>query len=824
MLCILLSTMIVTAQTSPPNPELEIQQLTNPNTTTNASLYLLELLNNASKSQKYTPTTENQQRALTIQTNVLNINPTKYNLNLNNEETTDRYFGLPQTRLEYTLTSEQDSMRITYTYTNTKLHQIYISDWTNQTPQTQTTELENTKTFLTQYKTQTNDPLYDTLRTMLTDVAPEENLTKTQDNIKLDITHIGDASTSYIWTYIDPDGHIAQTKNVVISYDHNRFQCFQDNWNLYQITGTPKLTEKQATEIALTTIQNYQYVLSTEEGEIAVGDFKVATIGDPVLSYLNEFGADTRGDAFELYPSWYVPIGFDKIYRGGITGVVVRVWADSGQVSSINPMIFNIDNPETPNPTPTTSNLLLPVALFVAMLGTTMGCCTYASVAKKRSLKVWKALPICGLILLSLFAATTQPVTATDLTVANPNSVNSKAEVYASYWEQSAGEQSLMSTLTSTIQARFSTTGYDTARYCPITSSLTVYANIASDKIQYTRTAVFHFGHMADAGNYRLTDTSTITYLGVDNVAGGSSYQDKHFFAFMWACNTASGAGWAPDPNRLAKSWSQRSNMAIDGFNYPDTTIGSCFIGFNGSSPMLGGAIYRTTAVHGSAFIDDFYWFALPQGGYTIKDSLNQASLALFGIPFDQTPLWTGTTTYFPELDTIVDGKQLYIAADWYDCRMMVFGNSGLYLRQYYPYLYYDCLEYGGFLVNPYNLNGAVPNGAYAEIWAWRAGDAAAIISTMTGSLGSGSGFSRGHIYLYGYAQQLDIPSCVYVYGSKVGFNDWVEVTNGYITSETPTWYDIGYANDFKYIAIACYNNDSGWGCNIMVDTVRVIP
>ncbi|MDR0493858.1 MAG: hypothetical protein LBH74_09520 [Nitrososphaerota archaeon] len=617
MLCILLSTMIVTAQTSPPNPEPETQQLTNPNTTTsqtnpttNPSLQLIDLLNSATKQQVYTPTTENQQRSITIQNNVLNIDPTKYTISLNSEETIDRHFSSSQNRIEYTLLSGQESMRIAYTYTGTKLHQIYISDWTNQTPQTQTTELENTKTFLTQYKTQTNNPFYDTLQSMLADVAPDANLTKTQNNIQLDITHIDDASTSYIWTYIDPEGHIAQTKNVVISYDHNRFQCFQDNWDLYQIAGTPKLTEKQAIEIALTAIQNYQYVLSTEEGEIAVTGFKVAKIGDPVLSYLNEFGSDTRGDAFELYPSWYVPIGFDKLYQGGITGVVVRVWADNGQISSINPMIYNIKDIETTN-TITTASTLLPVALFVALLGATIGCCTYVSVVKKRSLKVWKTLPICGLILFSLFAATAQPVMA-NLNVANANSVNSKAEVYASYWKQSAGEKSLMSTLTTNIQNRFSSTGYATSKYCGTESNTVVYANIQSDKANYARTAVFHFGHMADAGNYHCSDASVVSYGSVNSYASGG-YQDKHFFTFLWACNTAriniqvgGSWTWVDSTEGFAKSWSQRSGLNFDGYNNPDNT-GSCFIGFSGASPMLGHAIYNTTTVHGFDFIDDFY-------------------------------------------------------------------------------------------------------------------------------------------------------------------------------------------------------------------------
>jgi hypothetical protein len=815
MLCLLCSAIIVNGQTSPSNPEnTKIQNLADSGIITNQSssgpnpsFQLPETLNGNYKAPTYEPTSDDQQRSITILNNVLDIDLSKYVVILDSEGANDRYFGLPQNRIEYYLTSEQDSMRIACTYIGDKLHQIYISDWTDTNPQTpQTTELEKTKSLLTQYREQTKNPLYDTMRNMLDDVKSNENLTKTQGNLNLDITVIGDASTNFIWTYVDQDGNIAQAKNLVISYNQNRLQCFQDSWDLYQIAGTPKVSEKEAIETALWAIQNYQYNLSTAEGVITVTDFKAEVVTDLVLSYLNEFEPDTRGDAFVLYPSWYVPLGFDKVYRGGITGAVVRVWADNGQVSSINPMIYNIETPETSPTTNTAASTILPLALLAGMLGTTTGCCIYLSVVKKRGLKVWKALPICGLILFSLFAVTAQPATA---------AVNSKAEIYASYWEQSPGEQSAMSTLTTTIQSRFNSVGYDTQRYCGTETSGTVYANIQNDNLNYIRTAIFHFGHMAGAGNYTCSDTSVVTYSGVNSAASG--YTDKHFFTFLWACYTANDANYQPNVNAFAKSWSQRSGMSSNGYNYPDNA-GSCYIGFDGASPMLGHAIYNTTTVQGSSFIDNFYWYALTQGGYSVHDSLNQATLSLFGIPFDTTPLATGCFTYFPGINK----PPLVQPANDYTCKMMVYGNSNIYLRQYYPYIHYDTVVWGaGAVNNPTYVHGPAPDGAYTQLWGGNYNDGGSVISTMTGSLGNG--FSRGNIYLYGYSAS-GYSSHIYVYGSKTGYNDWQLVTQGYITSATPGWYNIGRpSQDFKYLSIVGIN-DQGWSCNLMIDAVRVIP
>ena len=47
------------------------------------------------------------------------------------------------------------------------------------------------------------------------------------------------------------------------------------------------------------------------------------------------------GDPFTLYPSWYVPVGFNQSYPGAVTGMTVTVWADTGEVSNTNPMVVN---------------------------------------------------------------------------------------------------------------------------------------------------------------------------------------------------------------------------------------------------------------------------------------------------------------------------------------------------------------------------------------------------------------------------------------------------------------------------------------------------
>lgn len=409
-------------------------------------------------------------------------------------------------------------------------------------------------------------------------------------------------------------------------------------------------------------------------------------------------------------------------------------------------------------------------------------------------------------MLLSFLVVTVQP--------ANASYPNSKAEVYSSYWYQLDEEKAVMPSLTSTIQSYFSSVGYDTGRYCGTDTNSIVYANIQYDQQNYDRVAVFHYGHMADAGNYRCSDDSIVNWTTIYDDYTTNGYADKHYFAMIWACNSADREpDWVPDPSKLAKSWSHRSGMSSDGFNNADTNHGDCFIGFDHASPTLTYAIYNTTTVHGFDFIQKFYWYALTQGGYSVHDALDQASLTLFSLPFDETPLWTGCYTYYPPL------------TDDFECSMEVFGNSHIYLRQYYPYYHEQSIVWGaGAANNPTNVHGPAPDGTYTQLWGGNPGDGGAVVSLMTGSAGDdGGGFSRGHIYLYGYSVS-GYYSHLYVYVSQNNNNDWQLVNQGYITSSTPTWYDIGQApSNFRYVAIVGIDDD-GWSCNLMVDAVRAIP
>jgi hypothetical protein len=129
-----------------------------------------------------------------------------------------------------------------------------------------------------------------------------------------------------------------------LSYENGALKCFVDNWQFYTVAGEPLISEEQATDLALNVALNFSYTTKDSTGkDITVSNVTVESIGDPALCYLNYQAADSArgGDPFMLYPSWYVPLGFDKFYPGSVAGVFVRFWADTGKLSDISPIVID---------------------------------------------------------------------------------------------------------------------------------------------------------------------------------------------------------------------------------------------------------------------------------------------------------------------------------------------------------------------------------------------------------------------------------------------------------------------------------------------------
>ena len=155
-----------------------------------------------------------------------------------------------------------------------------------------------------------------------------------------------------MWAYVDDNGVPANMKNVVLSFYNGRLESFVDNWQLYQIGGMPKLSSQDAINVVLQAVKSYSYTFNVTGTNETVSSFKVASTSEVSLSYLNYYEQTPQqsirgGNPLILYPCWYVAVGFDKVYPGDVTGLIVNVWADNGNIGYEAPMAFDAPPPTT---------------------------------------------------------------------------------------------------------------------------------------------------------------------------------------------------------------------------------------------------------------------------------------------------------------------------------------------------------------------------------------------------------------------------------------------------------------------------------------------
>ena len=288
-------------------------------------------------------------KMMAILNNVVGLNTEDYVVNITSNPDRE-YRGLLQKDVDATLYSVPNYtwvMDVKAYFVNDNVRMIYISypELPAEYPPADTT-VEMAKGLLERYQNYTGVSFYGELASMLDDVDATNNITKSAGNIRLEVNNFENVIADYSWRYIDEKGIVARSKSVLLEYERGRLKGFSNDWHLYTIGGTPKISGEEATEIAIEASKNYSYEVSTENGTLTVTGFEIApeSLGHEVLSYLNNPNPSLArgGDPFTLYPSWYVPIGFRQSYPGGVTGMIVTVWADTGEVSVTNPMVVVI--------------------------------------------------------------------------------------------------------------------------------------------------------------------------------------------------------------------------------------------------------------------------------------------------------------------------------------------------------------------------------------------------------------------------------------------------------------------------------------------------
>jgi hypothetical protein len=598
---------------------------------------------------------------------------------------------------DITLSSDSGNLRVRCSFIGDFLQKIYISDVSGEiiVNSKGTSVVDDAKSFLQHYQTYTQDSIYGNLQSVLDTVSANKNITKVVGDIKLDVRVYNQASTEFTWTYVDANGVLAPAKSVSVAYEYGSLKYFVNNWQLYTVAGSPQISSKQAVDLALDTIAKFSYNTTVSGENVSVSGFKVASIGDVSLCYLNYKDTDSaRSNApFVLYPSWFVPLGFDKFYPGSISGVYVRLWADTGKLCDIVPMVVDSAGVESSNAPFEGDRLvdetagvavdsssdeqvyasLVVVPVVLVVVGFCLSTCwhrdalffRFKSPSSRGFVKPWSVL-LCALMLAGSVFVFAPPAQAFDCN-------NAGALIFGSQNDQTVDwitvdgedvyfdELGAVDDVTSSVYASFS--GYDGRQkyFAPPFTRNQMLSAISTAESTYDSIAVLYLGHKNGSVNTYWVEGSgdnkiAVTADDIDSVTSG-----KTFFVWSWTCDSATSSS-----SGLPVAWT--NNQLNDGSR--------CYIGFQGASPALSAASFQSSTGLGKDFITQFYYYALSVG-YSVQDSLNEASWDVFDTAFGNSPLNGGEfETYWPK-NYPPNGPW----AHWESGYMHVYGNVHIKLH-----------------------------------------------------------------------------------------------------------------------------------------------
>ncbi|MCL2134057.1 MAG: hypothetical protein FWH37_00635 [Candidatus Bathyarchaeota archaeon] len=332
-------------------------------------------------------TTTAQEEAVNIIQNVMQLDLSKYNLNLKINSIMD---GIPLsnidrkiTNLLYALTpnegngNENSALEVSFSFEKDVLTSYLITPLDSQV--ITTTNYANRHDaivdFLEKYQ-QTTNINSNNLITMLNSANLSKNSTTTQENTKLDVlvsTFWGTEQTQLKWAHTINGADY--TKLEISVNTNNHIISVYDTRALYTIGDTSiNVSKEQAIDIALENLKGYSYDMYDD---VVVTDFKVSRSNVVATLVTSPVG-------YELRPYWDVRMMLDEVYPGNVHGIAVGIWANTGEFSAYSNMAYGgtYDVGDGVSDTGSYGNML--VFMVVAVVAVVVVALAIGVVVKKR--------------------------------------------------------------------------------------------------------------------------------------------------------------------------------------------------------------------------------------------------------------------------------------------------------------------------------------------------------------------------------------------------------------------------------------------------------
>lgn len=260
---------------------------------------------------------------------VAQIDTAKYKIDLLSNTLAYRTdFDVAEEVIKYSLTSPTSNLDASFRFRENHLsrYQIVPIESTPILTQNQPINiLETAKALLNRYITYSGDTYLDEMSNLLSTVNITESTVVTRGNLKLQITLMGD-SAEFLWMYTEK-GIDFSAKSLRMTFENRVLTALTDGYFLFTVANTNLNIDQ---EEAITIAKNYLKTLTwTISGQQTSG----FTAQDQFVSA--ELLPHPRSDSVALAPYWYIVLGLDRTYSGGINEAGVGVYADTGEVADV---------------------------------------------------------------------------------------------------------------------------------------------------------------------------------------------------------------------------------------------------------------------------------------------------------------------------------------------------------------------------------------------------------------------------------------------------------------------------------------------------------
>jgi len=280
-------------------------------------------------------TSNSADQARTLINNVLQIDTSKYQLNLKGDTVQRRadLGGVIEEILQYSLVNNASRFDLTIRFRNGHFSLLQINQLEGSpsfpliyTVPQPTEVIQACQGLLDRYRIAFKDSYMDQVSPLMAS-AKANGSDQTFGDVKLQFSSYDDYAD--VLLMYSKNGADFQAKSLHLSYQKKVLTEFSDDWLLFKVGSTQiDVSKEQAVLIAKNAARSYSWTVSGTK----VSNFQI--LDNPVSAQFYPKPGDS--DIFTLYPYWYVTLYLDKTYPGGVTQIAVGVWADTGQIASID--------------------------------------------------------------------------------------------------------------------------------------------------------------------------------------------------------------------------------------------------------------------------------------------------------------------------------------------------------------------------------------------------------------------------------------------------------------------------------------------------------